>query len=208
MGGNKILLLLAVAVAQILITGAATEGAQEKGKPLTDPTQEPLSMAQLVEMTAQLQQDEPLFYAEPFCFVWWVRGGEPGSGSDLLEVSGDGKRLQGKYIRARFQPGQHPPMLSEQFVAPLTPPRASAILQPVLASPLYRSRLDAEQKPAWADLLKENWELRKGRVDVKKTLYEPFPDSLAPARTALRALSEYLAKNGTRSVLAPKPIKS
>jgi hypothetical protein len=208
MGGNRILLLVAVAAAQTSVAGAATESAQEKGKILTDLGQEPLSMAQLVEMIEQLQQDERLFFAESFRFVWWVRGGEPGSGSDLVEVSGDGKRLQGMYIRARFQPGQHPPMLSEQFVAPLTPPQASSILKPVLASPLYRSRLDAEKKPAWADLLKENWELRKGRVDVKKTLYEPFPDSLAPARTALRALSEYLAKNGKRSVLAPKPIKS
>jgi hypothetical protein len=197
MGGNRRVILGAILFGLALAT--------QKGTPVAEAAKKILPKAEIDGLAAALRQDPGKFFAQPVSFTWWLRGGEPGSGSDSLKFSSDGGGIHAVYIRARFNADYKPPMLSEQFAGDLNVKQATGILGPVLDSPLFREQLPQEQKPRIADLQKETWEFARGAVNLEKTLHEPFPDQLASGRAACREAIEYLTKTGRRTIRQPKP---
>jgi hypothetical protein len=197
MGGNRRVILGAILFGLALAT--------QKGTPVAEAAKKILPKAEIDGLAAALRQDPGRFFAQPVSFTWWLRGGEPGSGSDSLKFSSDGSGIHAIYIRARFNADYRPPMLSEQFAGDLNVKQATGILGPVLDSPLFREELPQEQKPRIADLQKETWEFARGAVALQKTLHEPFPDQLASGRAACREAMEYLTKTGQRTIRQPKP---
>lgn len=197
MGGNRGVTLGAILFGLALAT--------QKGTPVAEAAKKILPKAEIDGLAAALRQDPGRFFAQPVSFTWWLRGGEPGSGSDSLKFSSDGGGIHAIYIRARFNADYRPPMLSEQFAGDLNVKQAAGILGPMLDSPLFREDLPQEQKPRIADLQKETWEFARGAVTLQKTLHEPFPDQLASSRAACREVQEYLTKTGQRTIRQPKP---
>jgi hypothetical protein len=165
--------------------------------------QNPMLMNELV---TSLVADEQAFFAPPLFFSYWVRGGDPGEGftSDKLDVKCEKQDCNMVYIRTRFDEQLSPPYLSEQFSSVLPLSKASDLLKMVFCSDLFRRDFPAEVKPPVADILKESWIFSRLEMHVEKTLFEPFPETLASLQRASRDLMEVAAKHGSRVVLSQK----
>jgi hypothetical protein len=150
--------------------------------------------ARMDRLVRQLTDSASVFFSEPFSFSWWLRGGEPGSPSDKLTLEGDHGSVVGTYIRARFDAEHEPQSYSEKFARVVDTHQASAILQRLLESPLFRERLKEESDRGMRDVQKETWIFTRGTDQFSKTLFEPLPDSLAGLRTLLRGLIRQLAE--------------
>jgi hypothetical protein len=162
-----------------------------------------LSHTECDKMLIVLEQHQDEFFAEPFHFSWWVHGGEPGSPSDYFELFGEGGRIIGKYVRARFNPDKMPPMVSEQFTASLRSSEAAKVMLPALKSELFCASFAQEHKPEVADIQLETWELRKNDSEAQKTLYEPFPRELESLRLACRKTIDFLMESGEHTLRTP-----
>ena len=151
----------------------------------------------------ELQREPQRFFGHAFSFSWWVRGGEPGSPSDKLTLEGERGAVNGKYIRARFDPARDPHIYSEKFTGNIDRSRAAALLQRLFESSLYATELKEENDRGMRDIRKETWTFSRGNVQAEKTLYEPLPPSLDNLRSLCRDITDQLVRSGKSSTTAP-----
>lgn len=147
----------------------------------------------LDRLAKQLAHSPAAFFQDPFTFTWWLRGGEPGSPSDNLVLQGDRGHVKGTYIRARFDPTHRPPVHSETFSGAVPLYRVSAILTSLFEGSLFREPTNEEEgEGEMRDARKESWLFRTAKVDLSRTLLEPFPKAIEPTRALCLEIAEEL----------------
>jgi hypothetical protein len=151
-------------------------------------------------------EDPRELLGKPFLFQFWLRGGPPGQGftSDKIEVKGDGHRIQGRFVRARFDPSYEPPFLAEEFSATLTNSQCIPLMRSFFQTNMMEKTHPSEQEPPVADILKETWELSWDGRHSRKTFFHELPSELEALRKLVWALAGDLEKDGVRKVLNRK----
>lgn len=150
----------------------------------------------LRKISEQLIHAPKLFFSEPFGFSWWLRGGEPGSQSDKLDLESTGGIIQGTYVQARFDRKREPPTYSEKFSRTVDAAHAAAILKGVFDSELFSKHFNEEDDRGMRDIQKETWTFSRGNEQFTKTLFAPLPESLAALRQLIREQADYIAHKG------------
>jgi len=138
------------------------------------------------------------FFHSPFSFIWWQRGGEPGSPSDSLTLENaqneahEIKEIKATYNRGRFDPKERPPVKVEKFVGTLPVSEVQNLLGVLFDSPVFRSHSEGEN-PDIRDVRKETWGFRNADANVTRTFPEPFPPEFDPIRELCQKLANELA---------------
>lgn len=165
------------------------------------------------EMLSQLRRAPDTFFAASSSARHWVRGGEPGEGytSEILELGTAISRepqksveVQEAYVRTCFDMEYEPPFRAERFALSAEPRDAAKFVIRVLESPVFRKHFPEETAPQVADILKETWVVRHGKIELSKTFYEPFPKEMDELRKASRDLRKSILAKGQRSILSTK----
>jgi hypothetical protein len=147
----------------------------------------------------QLAHNPDAFFQHPFSFTWWLRGGEPGSPSDNLVLQGDHGQVKGTYIRARFDPKHQPPVHSETFSGVVPLHRVSNILTLLFESSVLREPVNEDHgEGEMRDAQEESWRFQDPKVDLTKTLFEPFPKAIEPMRALCLEIAEQLVPSHSR----------
>lgn len=133
-------------------------------------------------LAASLRSDAAAFLATPLMLRWWVHGGEPGSPSDAITVTGADGAFSARYQRVRFDFAAVPPQKTDEISRPVAVAVAEAIAHDMLAGPLFRHALRGELPADLADARRERWDLQHGAAALTASFVEPFPEALAALR--------------------------
>jgi hypothetical protein len=160
------------------------------------------------DLLRMFRDHETEFRREPVELALWQHGGGPGPGftSDQLVLTlNPDHTARATYTRTRFDRSYEPPFLAEKFTGTVSKERAEDILRRALGGPLFENDHAAERDPRIGGVMKEEWDLTRGKVRAHKTFFkEPFPADYAQVREACAALMAELTKHGTREVVNKK----
>lgn len=137
------------------------------------------------------QKEGAQFVDHPLSVTYWVHGGEPGTGSDALDIFVGSGTCKARYVRERFQGGAKP-FKVDRFEMALTPERTKALLESLFKSGLFEVIYPSETQPPIADILKETWELKSEGTDLQVTFFQKFPKDLESLRAACKTLMQEL----------------
>lgn len=160
------------------------------------------------DLLRMFREHEPEFRSEPVELALWQHGGGPGPGftSDQLVLTLNPDRTaHATFTRARFDQSYEPPFLAEKFTSTVTRERAEELLRRALGGPLFEREHAAERDPRIGGVMKEEWDLTRGKVHVHKTFFgERFPSDYLDVREVCFNLMADLLKTGKREVLHRK----
>jgi hypothetical protein len=134
------------------------------------------------DLAAALRHDAAAFLAAPLMLRWWVHGGEPGSPSDAITITGTDGTFDARYQRVRFDFSAVPPQKTDEVARQVSAAVVQPIAHDMLAGPLFRHALRGEMPADLADARRERWDLQHGKAALTVSFVEPFPDALAALR--------------------------
>lgn len=120
----------------------------------------------------------------------WVSGGEPGTGSERIDVRCTEGNCLGERVTVIYDFTVAPPACIRTWKGQVPGSIAAAALQALFASNLFSNQFSEEDDRGVADLLKETWKLEALGVTLERTFFGQSPPSLAETRSLFQNISE------------------
>lgn len=136
----------------------------------------------LARWTAHYRHDAQALLAGSLRLLWWVHGGEPGSPSRTITVTGEEGVFTVTSHHVHFNFSADPAQQISELRLPLHSDTVRSLLDDMLGGVLFRQRFAEEDSHDMADARQERWELQLGQQALTKTFYEPFPNGLTLLR--------------------------